>query len=205
MASVISDPNGRKRIQFMAGDGSRRTIRLGKATVRQADGIKVKIEQLVLTATGITSVVDEATAAWLNGLDATMYDKLAAAGLVGRRENTQLGPFLDAYIIERHDVKQGTRESYKHAERNLTAFFGNDKLLRDITPGECDQYRLYLVGLGLADNTVRRRCGVARQFFARCGTAEANTLKSPRRHQNLGTKQSDKVILCHANRSSKGT
>ena len=90
MASVISDPNGLKRIQFMAGDGSRRTIRLGKATVRQAEAIKIKIEQLALTATGITGVMDEATAAWLTGLDVKMYDKLAAAGLVGRRESTQL-------------------------------------------------------------------------------------------------------------------
>ena len=165
MASVISDPNGLKRIQFMAGDGSRRTIRLGKATVRQAEAIKIKIEQLALTATGITGVMDEATAAWLTGLDVKMYNKLAVAGLVGRRESTQLGPFLDAYITERHDVKQGTKNTYRLVSNNLTAFFGNDKLLRDVTPGECDQYRLHLVGLGLADNTVRRRCGVARQFF----------------------------------------
>lgn len=40
MASVISDPNSRKRIQFVAGDGGRRTIRLGKATRRQADVIR---------------------------------------------------------------------------------------------------------------------------------------------------------------------
>lgn len=165
MASVISDPNGRKRIQFVAGDGSRRTIRLGKATMRQAEGVKVKIEQLVLAATGVTGVVDDETANWLTGLDDSMYDKLAGVGLVGRRESVKLRAFLDAYIAERHDVKPGTAIVYRQVTGNLTAFFGDNKPLREITPGEADQWRLYLVGLKLADNTVRRRCGVAKQFF----------------------------------------
>ena len=30
MASVVNDPNGRRRILFVAPDGSRRTVRLGK-------------------------------------------------------------------------------------------------------------------------------------------------------------------------------
>lgn len=41
MASVIADPNGRKRILFVASDGSRKAIRLGKATAKQADAFKV--------------------------------------------------------------------------------------------------------------------------------------------------------------------
>lgn len=31
--------------------------------------------------------------------------------------------------------------------------------------GHADQWRLYLLGQGLAENTVRRRCGMAKQFF----------------------------------------
>jgi len=165
MASVISDPNGRKRIQFVAGDGSRRTIRLGKATMRQADGVKVKLEQLILAATGVTNVVDDETANWLTGLDDSMYDKLAGVGLVGQRENVKLRAFLDAYIKERSDVRPATAIVYRRVTDNLTNFFGNDKPLREITQGEADQWRLYLVKLKLADNTVRRRCGVAKQFF----------------------------------------
>ena len=80
MASVVNDPNGRKTIQFVTGDGTRRTVRLGKATKRQAEGIKVKVEQLALTATGVTGIVDDETAKWLAGLDESMYDKLAAGG-----------------------------------------------------------------------------------------------------------------------------
>jgi len=165
MASVISDPNGRKRIQFVAGDRSRKTIRLGKVTMRQAEAVKVRIEQLVLAATGVTGVVDDETANWLTGLDERMYDRLAAAGLVTERSSVNLGAFLDAYIEERRDVKRGTATIYGHVKANLTDFFGDNKPLREITPGEADQWQLYLVELGLAHNTIRRRCGVAKQFL----------------------------------------
>ncbi len=165
MASVISDPNGRKRIQFVAGDGTRKTIRLGKATKRQAEGIKVKVEQLALAASGVTNVVDDETAKWLTGLDEGMYDKFAAAGLVEARTTVRLGAFVDGYIKERHDVKSGTATFYGHTRRNLVEYFGPEKPLREITPGDADQWRLYLLGQGLAENTVRRRCGMAKQFF----------------------------------------
>jgi len=162
---VISDPNGRKRIQFVAGDGSRKTIRLGKATLRQAEGIKGKVQQLALAATGATGVVEDETIKWLAGLEDVMYGKLVAVGLVGQRESLKLGTFLDSYIKDRHDVKAGTTTVYGHTRPNLIDFFGVDKLLRDVTPGDADQWRLHLLAKGLADNTVRRRCGFAKQFF----------------------------------------
>jgi site-specific recombinase XerD len=34
-----------------------------------------------------------------------------------------------------------------------------------ITPGDADAFRLALLGRGLSDNTVRRFCGRARQYF----------------------------------------
>ena len=46
MASIGNDPNGAKRILFMA-NGKRKTIRLGKATMRQALAFKVKVEALI--------------------------------------------------------------------------------------------------------------------------------------------------------------
>lgn len=39
MASVIADPNGGKRIQFVAADGSRKAVRLGKCSQRDAERI----------------------------------------------------------------------------------------------------------------------------------------------------------------------
>ena len=62
-------------------------------------------------------------------------------------------------------MKPGTSITYKRVRLNLTDFFGDDKPLREITPGEADQWRLYLVKQGMADDTIRRRCGTAKQFF----------------------------------------
>jgi len=90
---------------------------------------------------------------------------LAAVGLVGRRESQTLGTFLSSYIDERSDVKPGTATVYGHTRRNLIGCFGEAKPLREITPGDADSWRLSLVKQGLSDNTVRRGCGIAKQFF----------------------------------------
>ncbi len=44
MASIVKDPNGRKRLLFVDQDGSRKTIRLGKCSQKQAETFKVKVE-----------------------------------------------------------------------------------------------------------------------------------------------------------------
>lgn len=47
MASITNDRGGRKRIQFMVGDGNRRAIRLGKASRRQAETFAGYVEKLL--------------------------------------------------------------------------------------------------------------------------------------------------------------
>jgi hypothetical protein len=37
MASIVNDPNGRRRIQFVSPDGKRKTIRLGKIDRKTAE------------------------------------------------------------------------------------------------------------------------------------------------------------------------
>ena len=69
------------------------------------------------------------------------------------------------YIHSRVDVKTSTLLVLGHTRRNLIEYFGPDRLLRDISAGDADEWRLYLIGQNLADNTVRRRCGIAKQYF----------------------------------------
>ncbi len=163
MATIGCDPNGLKRILFVDHDGKRQTIRLGKATMKQAEAVKVKVEALV--AARIAGVMDDEVARWLAGLGEIMHGRLSAVGLVPKRQAIRLKQFLDAYVQERCDVKSSTALVYGHTRRNLVEHFGPEKALREITPGDADQWRLYLIGQGLSDNTVRRRCGIAKQFF----------------------------------------
>lgn len=166
MASIGKDPNGLRRILFMAGDGKRRTIRIGKATQRQAEAFKVKVESLVTAA--ITGGADDETSRWLAGLDDTITAKLAAVGLTKARERnaTTLARFLDDYIAEM-TVKPATRTFYGHTRRNLVDFFGEKHALRNIEPADGDRWREHLKGSGLSESTIARRVVVARQLFKR--------------------------------------
>jgi len=164
MASVINDPNGRRRLQFTDPNGRRQTIRLGKMPKRTAESVKTYVEHL-LVAQLSKRPVDGDTAKWVASLDDVLSERLAKAGLIRGRESALLGDFMAGYIKSRHDVKPATATVYSHTQRNLLAYFGGDKPLRDITPGDADQWRLYLLAEGLSENTVRRRCGIAKQFF----------------------------------------
>src|SRR5690606_5009392 len=55
---------------------------------------------------------------------------------------------------------------YGHTRRCLVEYFGPDCAIEDITPGDADEWRAWLTtNQNLSPNTVRRRCGIARQFL----------------------------------------
>jgi len=134
-------------------------------TQRDAEAFKVKVELLV-SAKLSGGGWDNDTARWVARLDETLADKLARVGLIPKPSAATLKPFLDAYIESRVDIKPSTATVLGHTRRCLVGFFGMSKSLRDITPDDADLWRLNLIDQGLADNTVRRRCGIAKQFFA---------------------------------------
>ncbi len=165
MASIGTDSNGRKRILFVSSEGSRKTIRIGRASRKQAVAFKVKVESLV--SAGITGCTDDETARWMTSLDDLTHNKLAAVGLLRARQTTgaaTLKRFLDDYISSRTDVKPNTIIGLGQARRNLLAFFNESKRLSDITSGDAEEYSRYLYAK-LSPNTVRRLCGRAKQFF----------------------------------------
>lgn len=180
MASMSTDRDGNRIVQFKIGQGRRKTVRLGKRTEKAAEKIRIKIDALVDDAIRRKPHnVDVAT--WVSRTernDSDLYDKLAAVQLVPARVRgpVLLGEFVKGFIAGRSDAKWSTRITFENVERNLVEFFGSDRLLDSITPAEADDWRRWLArpkneddsksgGQGLSDNTVRRRCGIARQFF----------------------------------------
>ena len=167
MASITNEPNGRRTIQFVASDGKRKSIRLGKVSKKIAKGIKRYVEELN-TANIANHPIGRDTAQWLSETDEKLYCKLVAVGLVAERvsaSQSRLGDFLDAYISGRSDVTDGTKMVYRHTKSLLIDYFGPKILLSEITAGDADDWRRHLLLKGLAENTVRRRSGIARQFF----------------------------------------
>lgn len=168
MASVCCDPNNRKRVVFEGLDGKRRTLRLGRMEKRHAQMIARFVEDII-SAAAAGNAVEPRTADWLRDCPDVMFAKLVAVGLANPRDAVtavRLGDFLDGYFKRRSDAKTATRVFYGHTIRNLIAFFGADRPLDSINPGEADDFRRWLViHEKLSPATVARRCSLARTFF----------------------------------------
>ena len=167
MASISKDPSGNRSIQFIGTDGKRRTIRLGKVPQRLAEEIKVKVEALAAAVKSGLSM-DNETAGWVRKIGDDLAGKLAAVGLIPDRASAgsvQLGEFIDRYIAGRPDVKEGTRITWCVAGKRMKTFFGIDKSIRDITPGDADAFLIHLKTQDLAPATIGRTIKHARQFF----------------------------------------
>jgi integrase len=165
MASIGSDPNGHRRILFVAGDGSRKTIRLGKCSQRQSEAARVRVEALIAAAI-VGQTPDDETSRWVAGLPDEMHRRIARAGLVLSRERSAmgLGAFLKAYF-DALAVKRGTATAYGHTRRYLLGFFGEARALRSIEPADADKWRQHLKAAGLSESTIARRVISARQMF----------------------------------------
>jgi integrase len=167
MASIGHDKNGRKRILFVAPDGTRKTIRLGKASVKQAEAFKVKIEALVTAS--ITGSTDDETARWVKALDQapTLRKRVEATGLIAASSITAkatLATLLKEFFAS-ITVKPGTSITYKQTRRCLEEHFTGPKLLNDITPLDAEKWKQALKAKGLADATISKRIKTARQIF----------------------------------------
>jgi integrase len=167
MASISTDANGNRTIRFIDGDRRRRKICLGKTfSLKDAREIRAKVETLNAATIGGHSY-DAETAIWLRGLLPHLHDKLAIAGLVkprGEAAKATLGAFVNAYLDGRTDLKLGTKYQLERVRDDLVKHFGADKPLADVTEGCADDFRVAL-RKRLNENTVRRRCARARQFF----------------------------------------
>jgi integrase len=166
MASITTRA-GRRAVQFVAPDGKRFTLSLGKVSQRAADQFAGFVDRL-LAARKAGLPLDGPTAAWLAGLPPATRQRLAAAGLIDapadERPAVALGDFLTQYIAGRDDVKALTTRNLRAAAAELIAFFGEDRRIDAITAADADDYRRAL-RRRLSENTVRRLCGRARQFF----------------------------------------
>ena len=100
MATIGNDPNGRRRILFVAGDGTRKTIRLGKMDRKTAETCRTHVEKIMGANMGAGSL-PELTYKWLAELPDTMHTRLAAVGLV----NSMDFSFNDYFSSNQYDLR----------------------------------------------------------------------------------------------------
>jgi integrase len=164
MASISTDSNGNRTVQFRASDGKRRSIRLGKVPLKLANEVKLKVE--ALNAAKLASLpLDGETAKWVAKIGDDLAAKLAAAGLIAPRGTATLDGFIVGYIAGRTDVKPRTRVGLEQARARMVPFFG-DVDLRSITPARADEWARHLKQeRGYAEATVARTIKRAKQLF----------------------------------------
>ena len=180
MASLIkttSKRTGKPRysVQVNIGERNRPTFPLGQLTKKQAETAKGHIENLLSTKRS-GSILDGPTADWLARIDNSLRDRLAKYELCAPRVNSEpepdpqeekpkLGEFIDNYISKRVDVKERTIINLKVARKHIVGYFGEARELASITQGDADDFRRSLLAKGLGENSARRICGRAKQFF----------------------------------------
>ena len=168
MASLSYDTAKKRwRIQFKAPDGSRKSVSM-RGSVKaegKAQTYRGRLEELLSSAMTGTAI-PRALASWVMDLPDETHQQLASAGLVDPRVASQLGPFLESWFQARQGQKESTLIVWGNSRRNLLEFFGEDKNLRDITENDAECFERWLKGHEkLAENTIRKRCSVAKKFF----------------------------------------
>lgn len=166
MASISTDSKGNRCVQFVAADGKRRSVRLGKVSMRQAETIRLRIE--ALNSAIITGQApDGDTSAWLASRGDDLHAKLSAVGLATPRQSGRLGAFLTDFIDkqQRAGAKPNTVKNLIVVSRRMTEHFGDDCDLRSITEGDADGFLQWMQEKQYAQATIGRCVKRARQFF----------------------------------------
>ncbi len=168
MASLVNDPNGLRRILFVAPDGSRKTVRLGRVDRKTAQSICRHVEAL-LSARIAAQPIPRDTATWLAGVGEPLYGRLARVGLVAPKDSATgatVKTFLASYLADRTDLRPGTRIILEQAARHVVTVLGADTPLASVTPTEADRFKAWLVSRGLSRSTVAKWVRYAKHFFA---------------------------------------
>ncbi len=163
MASISTDPNGNRTIQFIGADAKRRSIRLGKVTAKQANEVKLKVEALSAAKMSGMSLDNDA-ARWVASIGDDLAKKLAKVGLIPERGTATLDGFIGDYVAKRTDLKWRTLNNLEQTRRHLVGFFGGDRPLREITAADADQWVIHMRGK-YAEATAARGIKRARQYF----------------------------------------
>ncbi|MFP4354873.1 MAG: tyrosine-type recombinase/integrase [Phycisphaerae bacterium] len=189
MASLSTRKStGTRTIQFVDPEGVRKTVRLGRMAKRAAESVKTRVEDL-LAAQVTNTAIDRDTAIWVAGLPEDLREKLHRVGLIEQDQREAiptLAAWLEQYIGGKSDLKESTLLNYEKNRADMTAFFGADTNIDQITKLDAERFRAWLgTSRGLAEATIRRRCKRAKQILE--GAVKARILQdNPFAEMRLG-------------------
>ncbi len=177
MASIVKRPNGHRWIQFVAADGSRKTVRLGRFSQRDAEEVRRRVEEL-LSSLIAGSPWSRSLAGWVSELPDGLATRLEGVGLIPKRAESRdvsVVDFATTYIEGRRDIGDGRRIVLYSCRRRLEGFFAG-RLLHEVSPGDADDFKQWLLAK-YAAATVAKTIKDAKMIFrsaVRKGIIESN-------------------------------
>jgi integrase len=174
LASISkSKRTGLYRILFTLR-GRRLAFRPGRCTLKEAKAHKDGIEGIVSAARS-NSAPDGRTAAWLAGLEPRLRRYLHRLGVAPAAADqppeatpalASVRAFIDDYIAHRRPAqKPRTTNNAEQDRDSLSKFLGPDRRIDQVTPGDADDFAVWLRREGYADATIGRRLKRCKQFF----------------------------------------
>ena len=150
----------------------RRSIRLGSMSKRNAESMRLRVDEL-LSEKRVGGPLPPSLAAWLDSLSDDLRERFESAGLIAVRKRRTVGELVDAYRESRPNVSKATKIRDEQVGKLVVERFGKEKPIDSITRRDAEAWRQWLTTQNrrdlkrddLADNTVRRRTGGARQIF----------------------------------------
>ncbi len=165
MASLSRVKGGKWIVQYVDPSQKRRTISLGKMDRRTADHALLMIDRLIAShVSGLP--LDQRTAAWAAEVKDPLAGRLASLGLLEKVATVTLEVFLSDIRQMNSHLRPNTLKNYDSTIKKLVEFFGGDRLMKAITPGDCDRWKAWMEReRKLAPATVSRDLKRAKQFF----------------------------------------
>ena len=165
MASVSSDHNGAKRVQFIDPAGNRKAVRLGKCDKRTAEAVARHVEALLAQRLSGQPLPRE-TAAWLGSIGDVLRDKLARAGLIEGVHRLTVAEFLPDWLKGKqdHGHKPASLVAWGQTVAELVRLFG-PRPLASLTLAEGEHYRDAMKARNLSATTIHKRLVKAKQML----------------------------------------
>ncbi|MEM8494282.1 MAG: hypothetical protein AAF663_02710 [Planctomycetota bacterium] len=165
MTSLIQDQPKKFRVSYTCPvKKRRRTLYLTNFRKRDAQVTKLHSEALVSSKLS-ASTPPAKTTIWLSKIAGTLHEKISNLDLCDAWVSTELGTFLSEYVENHPTAKKWTRTNLDQAVRYLLEHFAPQTAMGSITPAEADEWRRAMLNRKLAESTIRRATGRARQFF----------------------------------------
>lgn len=138
MASISTDRAGNRTIQFVGTDRKRRSIRLGKVSMKFAEKVCTAVEDLN-AARLLNESPPERAVIWLKGIGDPLHARLAAVGLCeprGGRASPTVMEFIDQFLASKPHLKTTTTRTFRVALNRLAEAVGPCKRLSTLTEAD---------------------------------------------------------------------